>query len=256
MLKTWAAILDDGELLDVHMSTPDHAHQSPGYPNHAAQAFMAHALAGAAAGMAETAVMYPVDTIKTRLQVIFKPAPCKSPTFVPGLYVMHAKECIPHICKLWLSDVWFSLHLHTKIAQALQVFHAVSVHTALQAASGVGSAGHTAQIMRQLIHGQGLTGLYRGLTPAVLGAGPAHALYYAVYEQTKAALGAGQPGRRPATVAAAGASLDAAGLTASMNNRRQAHTWPSIFMPLMAGLHDVSRCGSPFCRCEFPQNGL
>ena len=34
-----------------------------------AQAFLVHALAGAAAGMAETAVMYPVDTIKTRLQV-------------------------------------------------------------------------------------------------------------------------------------------------------------------------------------------
>ena len=44
--------------------------QSQGLPSHVAQAFMAHAMAGAAAGMAETAVMYPVDTIKTRLQVI------------------------------------------------------------------------------------------------------------------------------------------------------------------------------------------
>ena len=77
MLKTWAAILDDGEH-EIHMLMPNHAHQSPEYPNHAAQALMAHTLAGAAAGMAETAVMYPVDTIKPRLQVIFKPAPCKS----------------------------------------------------------------------------------------------------------------------------------------------------------------------------------
>jgi hypothetical protein len=59
---------------------------------------------------------------------------------------------------------------------------------------------------RQVLLGQGFTGLYRGFTPAVLGAGPAHALYYAVYEQTKAALGARQPGRRPVTVAAAGGS--------------------------------------------------
>ena len=35
----------------------------------ATQTFMAHAVAGSAAGMAETVVMYPVDTIKTRLQV-------------------------------------------------------------------------------------------------------------------------------------------------------------------------------------------
>ena len=35
----------------------------------ATQAFMAHAVAGSAAGMAETVVMYPVDTIKTRLQL-------------------------------------------------------------------------------------------------------------------------------------------------------------------------------------------
>ena len=30
--------------------------------------FLAHSLAGAAAGMAETAAMYPLDTIKTRMQ--------------------------------------------------------------------------------------------------------------------------------------------------------------------------------------------
>lgn len=30
--------------------------------------FLAHSLAGAAAGMAETAVMYPLDTVKTRMQ--------------------------------------------------------------------------------------------------------------------------------------------------------------------------------------------
>lgn len=68
----------------------------------------------------------------------------------------------------------------------------------------MGIAGKAVSSTRQVVLGQGLTSLYRGFTPAVLGAGPAHALYYAVYEQTKAALGAGQPGRRPVTVAAAG----------------------------------------------------
>ena len=60
------------------------------------------------------------------------------------------------------------------------------------------------QMTRQLISTQGIASLYRGLTPAVLGAGPAHALYYAVYEQTKATLGARQSGQSPATAAAAG----------------------------------------------------
>jgi hypothetical protein len=31
--------------------------------------FLAHSLAGAAAGMSETAAMYPLDTLKTRMQV-------------------------------------------------------------------------------------------------------------------------------------------------------------------------------------------
>ena len=134
--------------------------------------------------------------------------------------------------------------------------HASNLLKALQAASGVGSAGRTAQVTRQLMHGQGLAGLYRGLTPAVLGAGPAHALYYAVYEQTKAALGAGQPGQRPATVAAAGASLSHAAGLAILRNRPQAHIWPSIYISLVVSLRDVSGCGSPFCGCLYPQLDL
>ena len=147
------------------------------YSSTATQTFIAHAVAGSAAGIAETAVMYPVDTIKTRLQV--KSAKTTRRALITsapklGLCVMPMVQSSPY----------------------------PPGHT--QAATGVGTAERTLHLTRQLIHTHGFTSLYRGLTPAVLGAGPAHALYYAVYEQTKQALGTRQPGQRPLTVATAG----------------------------------------------------
>lgn len=96
---------------------------------------------------------------------------------------------------------------------------------------------------RQLIRSQGLTGLYRGLTPAILGAGPAHALYYAVYEQTKAALGARRPGQRPAAVAAAGAPLYIPMVATSCGCASSMCSIPKLRCTAQI-LHEVlSRCG-------------
>ena len=105
LLQPWAAFWDDGD--KPNMSMPDDALRNRGIPNHAAQAFMAHALAGAAAGMAETAVMYPVDTIKTRLQVRDPPALVlgRAPALLSGLCVMHATKCLSDFPKPWLSTV-------------------------------------------------------------------------------------------------------------------------------------------------------
>lgn len=87
----------------------------------------------------------------------------------------------------------------------------------LQASTGVGTNGATVRMTRQLLHSQGLTSLYRGLTPAVIGAGPAHALYYAVYEQMKEVLGPRRPGQRPVTVATAGVCLQCSHAAISSN---------------------------------------
>ncbi len=65
----------------------------------------------------------------------------------------------------------------------------------------LGLSGMLAQIVRE----EGARGLYKGFTAATAGAGPAHALYYAVYELTKRELGANRGGHRPVSVAAAGA---------------------------------------------------
>ncbi|KAJ2355675.1 Fe(2+) transporter [Coemansia sp. RSA 2618] len=82
-----------------------------------------HLVAGAAAGIMEHSVMYPVDIVKTRMQVVGSPS---------GM-------------------------MYSGVAQALK-----SISTT-----------------------EGMRSLYRGVMSVVLGAGPAHAVYFATYEQTK-----------------------------------------------------------------------
>ncbi|KAJ2311302.1 Fe(2+) transporter, partial [Coemansia sp. RSA 2702] len=86
-----------------------------------------HLVAGAAAGIMEHSVMYPVDIVKTRMQVV-------------GSTTMY---------------------------------------------SGV------AQALRSISTTEGMRSLYRGVMSVVLGAGPAHAVYFATYEQTKKVLAGG-----------------------------------------------------------------
>ncbi|KAJ2502992.1 Fe(2+) transporter [Coemansia sp. RSA 1972] len=87
-----------------------------------------HLIAGAAAGIMEHSVMYPVDIVKTRMQVV-------------GSSVAY---------------------------------------------SGV------VQALRSISTTEGMRTLYRGVMSVVLGAGPAHAVYFATYEHTKKILANGQ----------------------------------------------------------------
>uniref|UniRef100_A0A8C5MWN5 Mitoferrin-1 n=1 Tax=Leptobrachium leishanense TaxID=445787 RepID=A0A8C5MWN5_9ANUR len=86
-----------------------------------------HMLAGAVAGVLEHTVMYPVDSVKTRMQSL-QPDP-------------NAKY------------------------------------------KGVGEA------LRRMIRTEGLQAPLRGINVTVLGAGPAHALYFACYEKMKTVIG-------------------------------------------------------------------
>lgn len=106
--------------------------------------FWQYMLAGSIAGMVEHMAMFPVDTVKTRTQML-------SPTS--------------------------STPLPTNVARAV------------------------AGILRQ----EGPLGLYRGIGAMGLGAGPAHAVYFAVYEVAKERLGGNREGHHPAAHAAAGA---------------------------------------------------
>ncbi|KAF6174658.1 hypothetical protein GIB67_006310 [Kingdonia uniflora] len=102
-------------------------------------AFWKYMLAGSIAGMVEHMAMFPVDTLKTRMQML---------------------GATPSCCA-----------------------HSPSHHVGPFLAS----------IMRS----EGPLGLYRGIGAIGLGAGPAHAVYFSVYEVCKEKLGGNLPGHHP-----------------------------------------------------------
>ncbi|KAL6745765.1 mitochondrial carrier domain-containing protein [Haematococcus lacustris] len=101
-------------------------------------------IAGAVAGTVEHVAMYPVDTIKTRMQALSHPG---------------------------------------------QRLHNMSVWGAI----------HTA------VRREGLAALYKGVGAVAGGAGPAHAVHFAVYEAVKQQLGGYRPGHNPLISGVAGA---------------------------------------------------
>ncbi|TPX34865.1 hypothetical protein SmJEL517_g02630 [Synchytrium microbalum] len=98
-------------------------------------------MAGALAGITEHSVMYPMDSIKTRMQV-----------------------------------------LHSNVVYT----------TVTNAISRISTT-------------EGLFSLWRGVSSVIVGAGPAHALYFATYEKCKVMFGADGDGHHPIRVGAAGA---------------------------------------------------
>lgn len=103
-------------------------------------------LAGAFAGIAEHSVMYPVDLLKTRMQIINPSA--------GGLY--------------------------TGISNAVSTIYRI----------------------------EGLKAMWRGVTSVIVGAGPAHAVYFGTYEVVKELAGGNkQDGKHhPAAAALSGAA--------------------------------------------------
>ncbi|CAK3970298.1 mitochondrial carrier [Lecanosticta acicola] len=110
-------------------------------PNFSLAANMA---AGAFAGIAEHSVMYPIDLLKTRMQVV-NPTPA-------------------------------------------------AIYT------GIGNAIST------ISRAEGYMSLWRGLSSVVVGAGPAHAVYFATYEVVKQAMGGNKAGHHPLAAASSGAA--------------------------------------------------
>ncbi|KAK9276823.1 hypothetical protein L1049_006360 [Liquidambar formosana] len=107
-------------------------------------------VAGSVAGMVEHMAMFPVDTLKTRMQML----------------------------------------------------------GASSSSSAASSSPHRqAEFIRfvaSIVRNEGPLGLYRGIGAMGLGAGPAHAVYFSVYEICKQKLGGNRPGHHPLVHAASG----------------------------------------------------
>ena len=106
-----------------------------------------HIIAGAAAGTMEHTAMYPVDTIKTRMQALSH----------PGQRVRREMLSMQHACKCRTAFSNLSHVQHTCscfISQQMQL-HGVSVYEAMTTA----------------IRREGLRGLYKGVGAVAAGAG-------------------------------------------------------------------------------------
>jgi solute carrier family 25 iron transporter 28/37 len=60
------------------------------------------------------------------------------------------------------------------------------------------------KVLSAIIRSEGVLGLYRGVGAMALGAGPAHAVYFSVYEFFKERMGGNKPGHHPLSHAMAG----------------------------------------------------
>lgn len=117
--------------------------------NHDGLGFLQYMMAGSFAGMVEHTAMFPVDTLKTRMQVMREAG---------GI-------------------------VHSSVAKSFA----------------------------SIIRVEGVAGLYRGIGAMALGAGPAHAVYFSVYEICKERFGGNEVGHHPLAHGAAGVLATIAG---------------------------------------------
>ncbi|KAL3530937.1 hypothetical protein ACH5RR_010259 [Cinchona calisaya] len=90
------------------------------------------------------------------------------------------------------------------MVEHMAMFPVDTIKTQMQALGSchMKSAG-ISQAVQSILKSEGPAGLYRGITAMGLGAGPAHAVYFAVYETCKKALSGGNP-NNPVAHAASG----------------------------------------------------
>ncbi|KAI9469956.1 MAG: mitochondrial carrier domain-containing protein [Benjaminiella poitrasii] len=141
------------------------------------------AMAGALAGIAEHCAMYPVDSIKTRMQVIHSVAN-------------------PSITSTTATTATAAINNNNRG----QIFNNGGT------GSGGGSKHHRHVHSSAVLETTNLKGfrtashnLWRGVNSVVIGAGPAHAIHFATYEACKEAFGGNTGGHHLFTNAAAGA---------------------------------------------------
>lgn len=156
-------------------------------PSVGEEQFYGHMLSGAIAGTTEHCAMFPLDTIKTRMQTAAGGAAAARAAAASG----------------------------ATSGGAAAVAASAYQQTAPRAVVG----GAMRDVAGSLMRTEGIAGLYRGVAAVGIGAGPAHAVYFATYEYAKDALGGGKPGHHPLSHAAAGICATILGREAPPKNK-------------------------------------
>lgn len=170
--------------------------------------FYVHALAGSCAGVAEHVALYPLDTLKTRLQALggassgAGSALCKrEPTAPPRGFVRSAQPSLASplhaALQVPFSAGGVSPRFLPKAEKALARSLRISLGPKAAAASEAVGGGLVAGA-KQVYSENGLRGFFRGAGAVAAGCVPAHAGYFSAYEAVKGRLAA----RREALAAA------------------------------------------------------
>jgi solute carrier family 25 iron transporter 28/37 len=166
--------------------------------------FYGHMIAGALAGTTEHTAMFPLDTIKTRMQT--------------------ATGAAARAAAVDASGAVGSAAAFASSSSANATAAAVHNHAAPIAAMRAAARG--------LMRAEGIAGLYRGVAAVGIGAGPAHAVYFATYEWAKRRLSADDGAHHPARHALAGAAATIVG--------------DAVQTPVDTIKQRLQMCGSPY----------
>ena len=163
--------------------------------------FYGHMLSGALAGTTEHCAMFPLDTIKTRMQTATTSA-------VAGA-TLGGSTAPSQSSSRWIgSTATTTLHRFNPVASIRAAAHGV-------------------------VRSHGVAGLYRGVAAVGIGAGPAHALYFATYEHMKRASASDDGRHHPFHHAFAGACATVVGDAVqtpvdTVKQRLQMHNSPYV----------------------------
>lgn len=83
------------------------------------------------------------------------------------------------------------------MVEHMSMFPVDTLKTRMQMLTTTSHSVHLSRFFTSIIRTEGALGLYRGVAAMGLGAGPAHAVYFSVYETCKRKLGGNRPGHHP-----------------------------------------------------------
>mmetsp|Transcript_36920 Transcript_36920/g.57235 ORF Transcript_36920/g.57235 Transcript_36920/m.57235 type:complete len:366 (+) Transcript_36920:127-1224(+) len=138
--------------------------------------FWHHCVAGSLAGVAEHTLVYPLDTVRTHLQVC---AACQvNPTSAASKQMMGSTKKMSVLQKAATNGASRGVH-NLGMWQTMRQLMSQPI-----AMEGTGTATATKLVRTQA---GGFTRLWRGVQTIMVGCIPAHALYFSTYEMVKAA---------------------------------------------------------------------